>query len=66
MFLAMSAVNPRRSSNSDITKYITVESDSRAVEIDSQRRTERQLKGLILPLTRWVDVSAEFIWFKVE
>ena len=38
-----------------------VGSDARALEIDSQRRVERELKGLILFLTHWVEASEEFV-----
>jgi hypothetical protein len=39
----------------------TVGSDQRSLEIDSPRRVERELKGLVLLLTYWVEASAEFV-----
>src|ERR1022692_929397 len=39
----------------------TVGSDPRTLEIDSQRRIKRELKGLILFLTHWVEASTMLI-----
>src|SRR5450759_3053197 len=38
-----------------------VGSNPRSLEIDSQRGIERELKGLVLLLTHWVEASAEFV-----
>jgi hypothetical protein len=59
MFLEVSALNSRRSSNSRTSSRPP--SDARALEIDSQRRVERELKGLVLFLTHWVEASEEFV-----
>jgi hypothetical protein len=39
----------------------TVGSDPRTLAIDSQRRIKRELKGLILFLTHWVEASTMLI-----
>src|SRR5450759_5486560 len=44
-----------------IENWALTRSDPRSLEIDSPRGIERELKGLVLLLTHWVEASAEFV-----
>jgi hypothetical protein len=57
MFSTMSALNPKRSSNSRTKSRPLPEVTRDPFKIDPQRSVEGELKGLILFLTHWVEAS---------
>lgn len=61
MFSVMSALNLKRFIQFAHQQQAIVGSGTKTLEIGSQRRVQRELKGLILFLTHWIETSLTLV-----